>query len=379
MPAARRRAPDFGRHDKTILVLQGGGALGAYQAGVYEGLHEAGLAPDWVAGVSIGAINAALIAGNAPDERVARLREFWDRVSSGLAITLPASLDALRLTFNRLSAMATVTFGAPGFFEPRLPPPWFAPDGTPEALSVYDTSPLGATLGELVDFRRVNAREVRLSMGAVNVRTGNSEYFDNFCDDPRIEMRPAHVMASGALPPGFPPVRIAGETYWDGGIVSNTPLWYVLDASPRLNALVFQVDLFSARGPLPRNLEQVLERQKDIQYSSKTRFNTSQMAEMETIRDLLERLLQKAPAALRRDPDYLALTELCRPANMTLVHLINRRNSGSLASKDYEFSRETIRELWHAGLTDMRRSCAHPAFETAIKPKRGVRVYDLTR
>ena len=167
--------------------------------------------------------------------------------------------------------------------------------------------------------------------------------------------------------------------YWDGGIVSNTPLWFVLDAEPRVNALIFQVDLFSARGPVPRNLDQVLERQKDIQYSSKTRFNTSQMAEMETIRDLLERLLQKAPAALRRDPDYLALTELCRPANMTLVHLINRRNSGSLASKDYEFSRETIRELWHAGLTDMRRSCAHPAFETAIKPKRGVRVYDLTR
>ena len=195
-------------HDHTVLVLQGGGALGAYQAGVYEGLAEQGFAPDWLAGVSIGAINGALIAGNPVERRLERLREFWNRVSSGLPWNPLAHLAPLRAGLNRFSALAAATFGVPGFFSPRMPPAFLAPDATPEALSIYDTSPLRRTLGELVDFDFLNREQrVRLSVGSVNVHTGNSVYFDNR----ERELGADHIMASGSLPPGFPPVMIEGE------------------------------------------------------------------------------------------------------------------------------------------------------------------------
>jgi NTE family protein len=222
------------KHDNVVLVLQGGGALGAYQAGAYEGLAEAGVAPNWIAGVSIGAINGALIAGNSSQHRVERLREFWNRVSSIAPITPLAVFSPFRPFLNSLSATAAMTFGVPSFFTPRLTPPFFAPDGTKGALSVYDTEPLKVTLEGLVDFDLINRRDVRLSLGTVNVKTGNSVYFDNQYD----RIGPDHVRASGSLPPGFPPVEIEGEGYWDGGIVSNTPLWYVLDDSPKMNALI---------------------------------------------------------------------------------------------------------------------------------------------
>ena len=364
------------KHELTVLVLQGGGALGAYQAGVYEGMAERGFAPNWVSGVSIGAINGALIAGNVADQRLERLREFWDRVSSGIPLIPPAYLDPLRVAFNRVSAMATATFGVPGFFVPRVPPPYLAPDGTPEALSVYDTSSLRDTLEELVDFDLINRKAVRLSVGSVDVHTGNSVYFDN----QKQTIGPEHIMASGALPPGFPPIVIDGNHYWDGGIVSNSPLWHVLDDAPRLSALIAQVDLFSARGPLPENLDQVLERSKDIQYSSKTRFNTSRVEELEGMRAALGRLLRKMPAKFRDDPDFRRLAPLStRKRNITIVHLINRRLTHSSSAKDYEFSRTTVRQLWEAGLEDVRRSCAHPKWLKATESVNGIRVFDLTR
>ena len=343
-------------HDQTVLVLQGGGALGAYQAGVYEGMAEQGFAPDWVTGVSIGAINGALIAGNPVERRLERLREFWDRVSSGLPWNPLAESPASRRS-EPVQALAAATFGVPGFFSPRLPPALFAPDATPGALSLYDTSPLRETLGELVDFDFLNReRRVRLSVGSVNVHTGNSIYFDNRERKLGVE----HIMASGSLPPGFPPVMIDGEHYWDGGIVSNSPLWHVLDDSPSLNALIVQVDLFSARGELPANLDQVLEREKDIRYSSKTRFNTKRVQEIAKLRTALSRLMEKLPPDLHDDPDYKLLhAELAKQRQITIAHLINRRFSHSANSKDYEFSRATVRELWQAGLEDMRRTCAH--------------------
>jgi len=343
-------------HDHTVLVLQGGGALGAYQAGVYEGMVEQGFAPDWVTGVSIGAINGALIAGNPVERRLERLREFWDRVSSGLPwnpLAQWAEMRApLRAGLNRFSAAAAATFGVPGFFFPRIPPALFAPDATREALSIYDTSPLRSTLGELVDFDFLNREQrVRLSVGSVNVQTGNSVYFDNR----ECKLGADHIMASGSLPPGFPPVVIDGEHYWDGGIVSNSPLWYVMDDSPNINALIVQVDLFSARGELPANLDQVLERAKDIRYSSKTRFNTNRVKELENLRRALSRLLEK------------------------LAHLLNRRFAHSANSKDYEFSRTTVRELWQAGLDDVRRTRAHRDWFKATEVESGVRVFDLSR
>jgi NTE family protein len=374
MMAERKPRNPRPKHDHSVLVLQGGGALGAYQAGVYEGMAEQGFAPDWVAGVSIGAINAALIAGNPPERRIERMRAFWDGVSANVPLTVPAFLDPLRLAFNRMSATAAATFGVPGFFVPRIPPPLFAPDGAPEALSIYDTAPLRDTLEDLVDFDLVNRNGVRLSLGSVNVHSGNSIYFDS--RDRQIT--PDHIMASGALPPGFPPVVIDGDHYWDGGIVSNSPLSYVLDDSPHINAIIVQVDLFSARGALPANLDQVLERAKDIQYSSKTRFNTMRIRELENLRAALGRLLEKLPPELRDDPDYRMLAPLAAvERHITLVHLINRRLAHASSAKDYEFSRATVRQLWETGLEDVRRSCAHPDWLAATEIVPGVQVFDL--
>ena len=372
--ATQRTRFSLPKHEQTVLALQGGGALGAYQAGIYEGMAECGFAPNWVTGVSIGAVNAALIAGNPRERRIERLGAFWDRVSSGIPIVPPAYLDPLRLAFNRVSAMATTAFGVPGFFVPRVPPPYLAPDGSPGALSVYDISPLKETLEELIDFDLINSKAVRLSVGAVDIHTGNSVYFDN----QRQKIEAEHIMASAALPPGLPPVVIDGSHYWDGGIVSNSPLWYVLDDSPRISALIMQVDLFSARGELPKNLDEVLERSKDIQYSSKTRFNTSRAEELEDMRAALGRLLRKLPARLRGDPDYRMLEPVCEPKrNITIVHLINRRLAHASSAKDYEFSRATVRQLWEGGLEDLRRSCANPSWHRATESVDGVQVFDL--
>jgi NTE family protein len=380
MANARKTKPSkatsrWGNHDHKVFLLQGGGALGAYQAGVYAGLAETGEAPDWIAGVSIGAINATLIAGNPPERRVARLREFWERVSSQAPFILPSQLDPLRPLFNRASAASAFIFGVPGFFVPRFPPPSMAPDGSIGALSYYDTAPLKATLEELVDFDLINQRHVRLSLGAVNVRTGNSVYFDNT----NIEIRPEHVLASGALPPGFPPVEIDGEIYWDGGIVSNSPLWYVLDEDFRMNALIFQVDVFSAAAEAPQNLAQVQERAKDIQYSSKTRFNATRLKELEDLRASLRRVLEKLPKALLSDPDVQRLSAVSTRGPVTLVHFINRYNTRSLDFKDCEFSRTTVTDLWEGGHDDVRRSIANPDWHRVTELAEGIRVFDLSR
>jgi len=362
-------------YDHSILVLQGGGALGAYQAGVYDGLAECGMKLDWVTGVSIGAVNAALIAGNPPARRVERLAEFWDLVSSASPMIPPASFDLMRPLLNRFSANASATFGVPAFFAPRMPPPYLAPDGSIDALSLYDTEVLRTTLERLVDFDLINSKQVRFSVGAVNVRTGNSIYFDNR----KIRIEPEHVMASGALPPGFPPVMIGGEPYWDGGLVSNTPLFYVLDDAPRMTTLIMQVDLFSAVGDMPRNLDQVLERAKDIQYSSKTRFNTRSVKEIDDLRLALRRVLGRLPKALQRDADVQLLKRGLDVGHVTIVHLINRRNAHSSQAKDYEFSRATVRDLWASGRDDVRRTVNHPEMLRASQAGDGMRVYDLAR
>jgi NTE family protein len=369
MPAPNAPAPTPSQHAHTVLVLQGGGALGAYQAGAFEGFAAAGAMPDWVAGVSIGAINAALIAGNPPAARNERLREFWQRMSSAVPWTADGMTGPLRGLRNRAAAGTAVAFGIPGFFRPR----W--PAELPASLSVYDTAPLHDTLCELVDFERINRREVRLSVGAVNVRSGNSVYFDNH----RIAIGPEHIMASGALPPGFPPVQIAGEAYWDGGIVSNSPLWYVLDEAPDLDALILQIDLFSARGEMPDNLDEVLERAKDIQYSSKTRFNSTQLHEREALKAAFRRLLDKLPARLLDDADVRRLRDAACPSEISLVHLINRHDTRSGSVKDYEFSRATVEHLWNAGLDDARRSTCHADWCHATERHEGMRVFDLTR
>ena len=356
-------------HEHTVLVLQGGGALGAYQAGAFEGFAAAGALPDWVAGVSIGAINGALIAGNPPEQRVARLREFWDRVSAMSPAVDAALLEPARPLFNRMSAASATMFGIPGFFRLRTPLNAFG------ALGVYDTEPLRQTLLEMVDFGWLNSGRVRLSVGAVNVRTGNSVYFDNT----QCRLGVEHVMASGALPPGFPPVEIDGELYWDGGIVSNSPLWYVMDEAPGIDALILQVDLFSARGAAPSDLDEVQERSKDIQYSSKTRFNSTQLRQRMQLKAAFRRLLGKLPAQLRDDPDVAFLAQASLRTEISLVQLLNWHDTRSSSFKDYEFSRATVNELWNAGRDDVRRTVSHPEWCRATQHHEGLREFDLTR
>ena len=360
--------------DDTILVLQGGGALGAYQAGVFDALAHGYKEPSWIAGISIGAINAALIAGNEASQRVPRLREFWDLVSSALpSPAVPPALEP-REWLNESSASQVLLFGVPGFFAPRFPPAPFQPRGTAAAISFYDTAPLRATLERLVDFDRINRGGVRLSVGAVNIRSGNFEYFDSARH--RLDVR--HVMASGALPPGFPPVEIDGEQYWDGGLVSNTPLQYVLDQPGTRRRTVFQVDLFAARGELPATLPEVTEREKDIRFSSRTRLNTSFEMELETIAQAARRLVAKLPAALRDDPDARLLAHIRGERAVDVVHLIYRSKHYETQSKDYEFSRLSMQEHWDAGRADMTRTLRDPRWTGRVRTGSGVHVFDLS-
>jgi NTE family protein len=280
----------------------------------------------------------------------------------------------MRPLANRIHAASVVAFGVPGFFVPRLVPPMFAPEGTMQALSYYDTRPLKATLEELVDFDLINSGQVRLSLGAVNVRTGHSQYFDNT----KMRLGPEHVMASGALPPGFPPVEIDGELYWDGGIVSNSPLSYIADESYDEDALVFQIDLFNAAGEVPRNIEQVDERTKDIQYASKMRFNTARLKEYEDLRAAVHRVLDKLPAELQSDPDVQRLKAGSTRGAVTLVHFVNRHSTFSSHYKDAEFSRATVSELWAAGESDVRHAIAHPEWRRLTDLGHGIRIYDIT-
>lgn len=362
-------------HPERVLVLQGGGALGAYQAGVYEGLAAADEHPDWVAGISIGAINAALIAGNPPERRVARLRAFWEKITGGVTADPWLPGDQIRAMFNAASAYWTAAVGVKGFFTPRIPPPSFYPPGAPQALSVYDTAPLRETLETYADFDLINARKTRLSVGAVNIRTGNFAYFDNMTQ----RIGPEHIMASGALPPGFPPVVIDGEHYWDGGLVSNTPLQYVLDHEHRNDLTVYQVDLFSAEGALPRTLAEAAEREKDIRYSSRTRMNTDANLRERKLRAAFANLLRKLPKSLEDDPDLAVLKAATQENALTVVQLIYRDKPYEGGTKDYEFSRKTMLEHWKAGVDDARKTMAHHS-EIRQKPGKGAaKTFDVHR
>lgn len=382
----RRTHRGIGRlpYEKIALVLQGGGALGAYQGGVYQALHEAEIEPNWVAGISIGSINAAIIAGNAPEDRVAALRGFWEGITAphgGLlggawdAIEPPAHGTDMRRFVNGTHAAAALFQGAPGFFSPRLPPPYFQPPGSAEAVSYYDTAALRKTLLEYVDFDRINAGAMRISLGAVNVRSGNFAYFDSRTD----VIRPEHVMASGALPPGFPAVEIDGEQYWDGGIVSNTPLQWVVQDRPMRDTIAFQVDLWSAQGQLPRDLTEVAMRQKEIQFSSRTRAGTDQFMQLQRLRVALRSLLKQMPPELLETPEAKVLSQATADNVFRIVHLIYRSRQHESDSKDYEFSRRSMREHWEAGHLDAVRTLRDPAALERPPVEQCVATYDLAR
>lgn len=372
---ARRNHPPF---ECIALLLQGGGALGAYQGGVYQALGEAGLHPDWVAGISIGAINAAIIVGNDPERRVEHLRAFWESVTEppfGVpyvdAITIPDEFT--RRMVNQARVLGTLVGGAPHFFSPRLPPPTLRAPGTIEALSFYDVTPLKATLERLVDFDRLNSGQTRFSVGAVNIRTGNFAYFDTTTH----RIAPEHIIASGALPPGFPPTEIDGEFYWDGGIVSNTPLDWVLESQPRHDTLAFQVDLWSARGEFPRDLNEASVRLKDIQYSSRTRASTDKFRRNQALRAAAAKVLPSLPAAVRRTAEARMLEEAACRKVYNIVHLIYRARRFEGATKDTEFSRRTMEEHWASGYEDALLTLSHPEVLRRPRNLEGVRTFDL--
>jgi NTE family protein len=386
--AAQRKAlaARAAAYPTIALVLQGGGALGAYQCGVYEGLHDAGLRPNWLAGTSIGAINAAIIAGNAPEQRVERLHEFWDTICEpGGALSWPATAvraalaafpqtPELKSGAASLAALAALWQGQRGFFEARALSPFLLADGSDGATSFYDPAPLRATLERLVDFDRINGdASVRLTVGTVEVVTGNVRYFDSRT----TRIGPQHVMASGALPPAFPAVDIEGCDYWDGGLVSNTPLEYLLDQWPRKDTLALQVDVWSARGQRPASMMDVLERMKDVQYSSRTRAATRHVARTQQLRTALTDLIQRLPDG--KVPDELrdAFAPWLDDRVFNIVHLIYQAKPHEEQFKDYAFGRIAMREHWHAGLHDTGLTLHHPHFFDLPDRHKGFAVHDV--
>lgn len=352
-------------YETVALVLQGGGALGAYQGGVFEGLSEAGIEPNWVAGISIGALNAAIIAGNPRERRVAQLRAFWETIAhqpffpteSNLSFPDLADVpEMVRKAMNGMAAWRAMTEGQNGFFVPRVSNLFGNSAKHPSAASYYDTSPLHHTLEKFADFDRINdARQMRVSVGAVNVRNGNFEYFDNT----KQVLRPAHFVASGALPPGFPAVEIDGEFYWDGGLVSNTPLYHVLTSEPRRNSLVFQVDLWSSEGDAPTDLFEVAMRQKDIQYSSRTRLVTSYMESMQNYRRMLREVMDLVPESERNHAWYQKAQKFACDRKFNIIHLIYKDKPCDGQSKDFQFGMMSVRDHWSSGLTDLRNTLEH--------------------
>ena len=346
--AAPAHTPDLqigkpGLPGQVVLVLQGGGALGAYQVGVYQALHEAGIEPDWVIGTSIGAINAALISGNRPEDRLDRLNAFWDRVEQQWPVT--GLFDWMGLG-NTLVNMNTVARGIPGFFTPNA----LAIRGSKaevgvEAASYYSTEPLRETLGELVDFDYMRECRTRLTVGAVNACSGHMRYFDNRTERLGVE----HVMASGALPPAFAAIRIDGEPYWDGGIYSNTPIEAVLDDKPRRDSLIFAVNVWHQTGPEPSSIWQVMGRQKDIQYASRADSHILRQKQIHRLRHVIRELHKQIPAGKQNDAKVKELASWGCGTTMHVAHLLAPRVDGEDHTKDIDFTSAGIRARRHAG------------------------------
>ncbi|HKJ94642.1 MAG TPA: patatin-like phospholipase family protein [Gammaproteobacteria bacterium] len=362
---------------RIALVLQGGGALGAFQAGVFESLTEHGYAPDWIAGTSIGAINGAIIAGNRPEHRVERLREFWRRVAHRMpyhgesGAYMPPHGDALLAAGTMLSATRSITFGQPNFFRPRLDL-WAA--NTPEKLSYYDTQPLRKTLEDLVDFEYLNRDTgIRLTVGAVNVRSGEMHYFDTRHE----HIGPDHIRASGALPPGFPPVRIHGELFWDGGIYSNTPLEVVLDQAPRHNTLCFMVNLWNETGREPTSMADVYTREKEIRYASRFRQEIEAFRQRHNLRRTVTALYEELPADKRDDPAFRDVRELGCHTTMHIVRLGREAEPWEPSSKDVDFEYMSLRERWQHGYEDAERMIGKSPWKAATPGRAGVAVHSL--
>jgi NTE family protein len=364
------RQPTTWKPSQTVLVLQGGGALGAYQAGVYQALHEAGIEPDWIIGTSIGAINAGLIAGNEVKNRLPALQEFWRQMSYKSPLYGWLGLEGIA---QSASSIQTITSGIPGFFEPN--PLAFLGGNIPlgaEKAGYYSTAPLENTLLELVDFKLINRNEPRLTVGAAHVRTSQMKYFDG--RDMEINVR--HIMASGALPPAFPAVRIDGELYWDGGILSNTPSEVVFDDYPRRDSLMFAVHLWNPSGPEPVTMQDVIHRQKDIQYSSRVASHIARQQQTHRLRHVVKQLVGFIPQTVRANVLVQDLAEYGCVTQMHVVRLLAPRLDNEDQSKDVDFSPTGIRSRWDAGLANTRRAIEQAPWQGTFDPIEGVILHE---
>ncbi|MDB5065579.1 MAG: Patatin [Chloroflexi bacterium] len=361
----------------SVLVLQGGGALGAYHIGAYRALHEAGFAPGWICGTSIGALNAAVLVGNRPQDRVERLEEFWDEISwpDLWGVEPPQGLER---AFNTASNLSALMFGQPNFFGPYVPGPYLSLPGRKGATSFYDTSPMLRTLTRLADFAVVNSGATRISLGATNVTTGNVRFFDNkkrSSDGGRDVIGPAHALASGSLPPGFPATEIDGESYWDGGCVSNTPLDAVLNDLPTDHTVVFMVDLWDAAGPVPETIDQVMWRQKNIQYASRTAHHITEAAERVYLRSLLTAVRSRVPKDALDDPAIPNAPHLGYEGKLDIVHVVYRPTDDQISSSDAEFSRSSIAKRSKAGYEDLKLALRHAPWVGKERPAAAVVVH----
>lgn len=362
---------------RIALVLQGGGALGAYQAGIFQALDEQKVVPDWVVGTSIGAVNAALIAGNEPHLRLLRLREFWERIAHRDSIDMSKVPDRVRKINTWIAAVDATLRGVPGFYSPRMFSPFMAGLSVPpESASFYDTSILTETLNELVDFNYLNAKDgMRMTVNALKVTTGELVSFDNT----KQTLGPRHIMASGALPPGFPGVRIDGELYWDGGLFSNTPLETVLEDEPRRNTLCFMVDLWSPDGEEPTNLDEVQTRQKDVMYASRSKRHIETYQRMHNLRRCLHALQKALPPDLRNSPEMKEVVAHGCGTTMHIVHLPYSGRDWNMASKDINFSKGSIEWRWNLGYTDATLAIKQAGWLKEVAPNTGVVVHELQR
>ncbi|MEX0732467.1 MAG: patatin-like phospholipase family protein [Aquisalimonadaceae bacterium] len=355
------------------MLLQGGGALGAYHHGVYEALATDSLDVTWFAGTSIGAILAAILVGNPPEQRLEKLNAFWGRISWPQPFPAPPPEHPLRKPVNHASALASMVLGQPEFFAPRYLSAWSGLSDPYARASFYDTSPLARTLEDLIDFDRINNADIRLSIGAVEVETGHQVYFDN--RDQTIDVR--HVLASGALPPAFAPVRIGGCSYWDGGMLSNTPLDVVLNDEPRRNRLCFMIDLFDPNGPAPTDSADLYERYKDIIYASRSSTQIETHRQLYNLRRALSDVYGRLPAADRDDPDLKSLLKLGCTTTTCIVHLIYRGQPYRSWAKDFQFLPQTLADHRQAGYEDGRKALAERPWNDPVPPHEGIVVHEV--
>jgi len=365
------------RRDKPriVLALQGGGALGAYQAGVYQALHEHELTPDWVIGTSIGAINAAIIAGNDISNRLLRLQEFWDGVAHHDAVSGATTPDWVQRMNVWHATFDAITRGIPGFFSPRLFNPFILGlPVSPDKASIYDTAPLADTLKQLVDVDVMNASEaMRLTVSALQVTTAQLVNFDSAHQRLGIE----HILASGAIPPGFPPIRIDGELYWDGGLYSNTPLEIVINDSPRVDTLCFMVDLWFAEGPEPETYDQVQSRQKEVMFASRSARHIEAYAETHNLRRQLHALYDKLSPALKDDPEIKQLASHGCGTTMHIVRLQYPGHDWRSSSKDINFSKGSIEWRWDKGYNDAKLALQQARWLQPVPDDKGIVVHEI--